>query len=301
LYRRQSNRPRTQGPSGSLAGQRDRESSLSGCGGQRPGTASAPLNITAGILPTAYIGQPYLTTIHAFNGQPPYTFSMSPATGVLPPGLTLSPSGSITGTPTTITNPSFMITVTDSVAGLAQRAFNLPTVDSLAISTTSQLPAASLGIQYSSMVSFSGGIAPYSFAISSGLVPPGLQLNASTGNIAGTPTSAGNYSFTVQLTDGGGATSSSLFSLSVSSNLVIVPSTPLPGGVVGSQYSVPFSAQQGTPPCSWRSTGNPPPGITFNTATAVLSGTPTQGVRSNSRSRSVTIPEPTRRLVVRSP
>jgi hypothetical protein len=65
---------------------------------------------------------------------------------------------------------------------------------------TSALPGGTVGIPYSSAVSASGGTSPYTWAITAGSLPPGLSLSAS-GAINGTPTSAGNADFTVQVTD----------------------------------------------------------------------------------------------------
>ena len=51
------------------------------------------LTLAGGVLPSAYVGQQYLATLHASNGQTPYTFSI--ASGGLPTGLKLDPSSSL--------------------------------------------------------------------------------------------------------------------------------------------------------------------------------------------------------------
>jgi len=51
------------------------------------------------------------------------------------------------------------------------------------------------------VISVNGGIAPYTFLIRSGTLPPGLRLSASTGSISGMPSTVGNYKFTVAVTD----------------------------------------------------------------------------------------------------
>ncbi|MDQ6831888.1 MAG: Ig domain-containing protein, partial [Chloroflexota bacterium] len=67
------------------------------------------------------------------------------------------------------------------------------------------LPNATLGTPYSQTITASGGTAPYTFAVTSGTLPPGLTL-ATNGTLSGTPTSAGSFTFTVTATDHLGAT-----------------------------------------------------------------------------------------------
>ncbi|MFV9644502.1 MAG: putative Ig domain-containing protein [Desulfobacterales bacterium] len=66
---------------------------------------------------------------------------------------------------------------------------------------STNLPDGKVGKYYSSRVVVSGGICPYSFSVQNGILPPGLILNETTGDIGGTPTAAGSYTFTMQVTD----------------------------------------------------------------------------------------------------
>jgi hypothetical protein len=75
-----------------------------------------------------------------------------------------------------------------------------PAVSPLTVTTTS-LPAATSAQPYSASLAATGGIAPYSWSVTSGSLPPGLTLNFSTGQISGTPDAPGTYSFTVTVTD----------------------------------------------------------------------------------------------------
>jgi hypothetical protein len=68
---------------------------------------------------------------------------------------------------------------------------------------TSSLPSTLVKVAYSATLAASGGSTPYAWAVASGL-PPGLSLGATTGAISGTPTTAGTYPFTAQVTDASG-------------------------------------------------------------------------------------------------
>ena len=58
---------------------------------------------------------------------------------------------------------------------------------------------ATVGIAYNAVSSVTGGTAPYAFSITSGSLPPGLVLNATTGSITGIPSTAGTYNFTLNV------------------------------------------------------------------------------------------------------
>lgn len=80
-----------------------------------------------------------------------------------------------------------------------------------AITTSSPLPAATSGETYSVFLQGSGGTIPYTWSITVGALPTGLSLNADTGEISGTPSVDGSFSFTVTLTDALSATASKAF------------------------------------------------------------------------------------------
>ena len=80
--------------------------------------------------------------------------------------------------------------------------------------TTTALPAGVVGIAYSSALSASGGTPPYSWSVTPAL-PPGLVLNPSTGNISGTPNTAGTYNLSAQVSDASSASASNALSLTI--------------------------------------------------------------------------------------
>ena len=148
------------------------------------------------------------------------------------------------------------------------------TTTTLGITTSSPLPSGSAGAAYSQTLAASGGIPPYTWAISSGTLPPGLALS-SAGAITGTPTTAGTYSFTVRVTDSAPATITKTFSLTVVASLAITTSSPLPSGYTGAAYSQTLAASGGTPPYTWAiSSGTLPAGLALS-STGAITGTPT--------------------------
>jgi len=166
------------------------------------GAAPPILTITTSSLPPGTVLQSYTATLTAAGGTGTQTWDL--ASGSLPLGLTLSSAGVITGTPALAGTSSPTFRVQDS--GAPQQTatkqlsmtINLPTAPNI---TTTTLPAGSLTVAYNQTVSATGGIGTLVWSVTGGALPPGLTLNASTGNISGTPTSMGAFPFTVRVTD----------------------------------------------------------------------------------------------------
>lgn len=136
------------------------------------------------------------------------------------------------------------------------------------------LPSAATGGSYSRTITASGGTAPYTFAVVSGVLPTGLALNSSTGVLSGTPTTIGTYSFTVRGTDSLAAFGDQLYTIVIAS-LALVP-TSLPNGGVGNVYSQTTTASGGAAPYAYSiSAGALPTGWALNSSTGVISGTTT--------------------------
>jgi hypothetical protein len=154
-------------------------------------------------LGTAYIDQPFLNSLIANGGTPPYIWSI--ASGNLPPGLTLSPAGQVEGTPTQLGAYNFAIQVTDSGAPpyVVSQAVTLNVAPVPLSVVGGPLSPAPVNVTYHSQVPASGGTPPYSWTINSGNLPPGLTLDGATGFIDGTPTQNGTYNFVVKGTDSG--------------------------------------------------------------------------------------------------
>lgn len=138
------------------------------------------------------------------------------------------------------------------------------------------LPQGQVGQAYSSVLAVQGGTAPYSFAISSGALPPGLNLSASTGAISGTPTTAGTYNFVARVTDVNGGFSESQLRIAVAVPPLTLNQVALPEGQVGSSYSASVTASGGSSPYTFAlSGGSLPTGVSLQSSGA-LTGVPTQ-------------------------
>jgi len=105
--------------------------------------------------------------------------------------------------------------------GSLQFSSPLGTDDPLFVISTSGLPAASTRTLYSETLQAQGGVEPYSWVISSGTLPIGLTLNSATGEISGTPTEIGDFSFSVILTDANSSETGQVFSLTTRDDRVL--------------------------------------------------------------------------------
>jgi CSLREA domain-containing protein len=227
-------------------------------------------------LPNGTVDVSYSVTLGASGGTPPYTWSL--ASGSLPPGLILDPpTGVISGTPTTAGAFNFTVQVADNSSAIATKEFTL-TIQAppLIIITASPLPTGTIGVPYSVTLEAIGGTPPYVWSLAAGALPPGLSLDSVTGIISGTPTTAGTFGFTVQVTDSSAVVATKQFALA----------PPPSNGSAGSSYTIPISvpdtppdASGGTPSCTNYElvSGALPDGLTLDSNTGVISGTPTDG------------------------
>jgi len=205
-------------------------------------------------------------------------------------GVTWSLSGdgtlaSITTTSVTYQAPASLtsstsatITATSIAATTATATLSI-TVDSVLTITTTSLPVGQIGIPYFGVIGTTGSTGPFTWALKSGSLPPGLVLGASTTDsvsISGKPTALGTSKFTVQVTDSTGTAVSQAFSITINPQPPLSVSTrSLSTGTVGAAYSQALQATSGTLPYSWAITaGSLPAGLALNGA-GVISGTPT--------------------------
>lgn len=139
------------------------------------------------------------------------------------------------------------------------------------------LPTGAAGTTYSAALQVSGGTSPYTFSLVTGSLPSGLVLSA-TGAISGKPTGSGTSDFTIQVSDSSSPaqTVQQAFSLTINPpNSVVITTSSLPNGTIGSAYSSSLSASGGTAPYTWSIlSGSLPNGLNL-ISMGSIQGTPT--------------------------
>ncbi|HYC37567.1 MAG TPA: putative Ig domain-containing protein [Usitatibacter sp.] len=236
------------------------------------GTGTQTLTLTLNLAPPAItspgsaaasLGSPFSYQITASNL--PASFGASG----LPPGLSVDTgSGLVSGTPTS--PGSFNATISASnAAGTGSQA--------LTINVAGGPPAITSAATASGIVgqAFSYQITATNFATSFGAtgLPPGLSVATSTGLISGTPTAPGSYSATITASNAAG-TGSQALSITITLLPPAITSALSANGFVGQAFSYQIAASNS--PTSFGASGLPP-GLTLNTGTGLISGTPTTG------------------------
>jgi hypothetical protein len=168
------------------------------------GIRPAPIVIFTEALPDGQVGVFYEASLDDTGGYGNMTWSV--IAGTLPPGLGVSSDESlfgsrVTGTPTAGGTFTFTLQASDGRVQDAQQYEMVITGSALSI-VTSSLPDADVGTPYSVFLVREGGAGPFTWDLVSGSPPSGISLS-SQGELAGTPTGAGDASFEVRVRDAG--------------------------------------------------------------------------------------------------
>ncbi len=231
------------------------------------GAAEVPF-ITTTSLGNAVVGSAYFCSIQC-EGSRPIIYSVS--FGALPPGLSLdADTGKITGTPTT--GGTFIFTIqAENTAGSDTQELSI-TVEAAPEITTTSLPSGTVGVSYSTGIETEG--TSTAFTVTTGTLPAGLSLDAVTGVVSGTPAAAGTYSFTIKAENNIGSDTQEL-SITVKKAEPAITTNSLPSGTLRASYSAEVEAEGKTPFTFTVSAGSLPAGLSLDSATGIVSGTPT--------------------------
>jgi hypothetical protein len=253
-------------------------------------TANASSPVTLSInngpdLGTFAAGGLFTNTLTATgsNANPPnYVFTLEPGS-TLPPGVSILSGNSLPsgfggtayvlgGECTTPGNYTFTIRVTDANGNFGLKQLTIHFSGNTLLSSTA-LPTASLNVPYSTQI-YSGNVSgsiTYTLAAGSGM-PPGLTLSSS-GLVTGTPTSNGLFPFTVLIGDGVSPALSRTFSVRVQGINITSPDTVV--YTIGTPSPFTFTQTGAAGPVTWSWTSsNPFCGLTLNTSTGAVTGTP---------------------------
>ncbi|MCC7599482.1 putative Ig domain-containing protein, partial [Janthinobacterium sp. FW305-129] len=241
--------------------------------------AGPTITVAPSVLPAMTAGVAYSQGITAANGTGPYSYAIT--AGTVPTGMSLAPDGTLSGTPTAEGPYNFTITATDSSTGSG------PYTGSRAYSVTVAAGAPIAGA-VSATVAYGSGPTAITLNLSGGaatLVAVASAASHGTATASGTsitytPTAGygGPDSFTYTASNGVGTSAPATVTITVNAPSITVAPSTVPAAAVGTAYSQTVTAANGTGPYTYAiSAGALPAGLSLNTATGVLSGTPTAG------------------------
>jgi hypothetical protein len=220
--------------------------------------------ITSPLTASGTVGVAFSYQITASNN--PTSFN---ATG-LPAALSVNTTtGVISGTPTAAGSFSVTVSATNATGtGSAALALTIGQAQSAPVITSSLTASGTVGVAFSYQITASNN--PTSFNATG--LPAGLSVNTTTGVISGAPTAAGSFSVTVSATNVTGTGSATLaLTIGQAQSAPVITSSLTASGTFGVAFSYQITASNN--PTSFNATGLPP-GLSVNTTTGVISGTP---------------------------
>jgi len=182
---------------------------------KEPPVPNAPSNIRPASLPNASVNSEYASQTFTATGVKPVTWSI--ASGALPPGMSLSPAGVLSGTPSAAGTYKFKVTASNAGGDTTSEEYTI-VVGALPGPTgfgPATLAEGTKNAVYTEQLEAAGATnTGWSLAAGSAALPAGLTLNAD-GSITGTPTEAKTVIFTAQATTSAGGTATNQYTITV--------------------------------------------------------------------------------------
>jgi hypothetical protein len=234
-----------------------------------PNILIGPVTLAAGAPNVTYNQQ-----LTASGGTGPYTYALH--SGALPAGIMLDANGLLSGTTALSGNFNFTVKATDANNCFNTRAYTLNIGACPTVTFNPQILTPTPVNQYLNQPILAlGGAGPYSFVVTAGTLPPGLELTGG-GVLLGFPTTQGSFTFSLRATDQNGCSGTRTYTQTITCPLITLTPNSLPGASVGIPYSVVLSANGGVEPHTFSLNGGTlPTGLTLTSA-GLLSGTPTE-------------------------
>lgn len=256
-----------------------------GSGGDTEQTITMTIDQNLAILPVSgsasqgTTGENFSLALTAENGTSPFTWSV--VRGRLPVGITLdATTGVLSGT--AASNGTYAFTVQVSDSSVPVKSATLPVTLQFSGLTAQDLTLhdGDVGVPYAANITMSNGAGPFSPALASGSLPPGLTLSSSASStrewlLSGTPTTAGTYAFGVRVTDSVGQ--QAVFPMQLVIQPFAITPDVLATGVEGSGYKDQLGTQGGVSPFQFNLVlGQLPPGLQLS-FDGFLFGVPASG------------------------
>ena len=259
-------------------------------------TVTSPISIAEVDDRTYEVGAPIdsLTLPEATGGTAPHTYALTGPNGTdlsEVPGLTFDPdTRELSGTPTRAGTTTLTYTVTDSEDNVTSTTFDVTVTSPISIAEVDDRTyEAGAPIDSLTLPEATGGTAPHTYALTGPngtdlSEVPGLTFDPDTRELSGTPTRAGTTTLTYTVTDSEDNVTSTTFDVTVTSPISIaeVDDRTYEAGAPIDSLTLP-EATGGTAPHTYALTGpngaqvsDAVPGLTFDAATRILSGTPTR-------------------------
>ena len=192
--------------------------------------------------------------------------------GTLPPGLTLSSAGVLSGTPTSGGTYAYVVAVADNAGTVATHSESV-SIAYATLTMTGSAPTGEVGIAYSFTPTISGGNGSNTVTVSSGSLPSWASLNSTTGAVTGTPTTAASTTFTLHCASGDGQTVNLSVTVLINAALALSGTAPTPKNV-GDSFSWTPTTTGGVGTIVYSiGSGSIPAGCSLNTSTGAITGT----------------------------